>query len=138
VRTSLTVLLGVLALAGCGGDSGGPPIDGAVAAKLAKAADGIAASIGRPCGARDRALVLQTRTIAAINAGRIPAAYLEPLQARVNEIVGELQVRCLPAPSPASTQPAYVPPTPTPTVRSGKSRKDKHDKRDHGRKGRDD
>lgn len=104
MRLSASLLLGVLALAACGGDGGGPPIDRAVATRLARAADAVAAA-GDPCTARDRAVALQTRTIAAINAGRIPDAYLEPLLGRVNEIVGELQVRCLPQPAPPTGRP---------------------------------
>ena len=108
MRISVTLLLGVLALAACGGDAGGPSIDRPVAAKLARAADAVA-SAPEPCSARDRAVILQRRTIAAINAGHIPDAYLEPMQARVNEIARELQVRCLPQPSPQAQRAAVTP-----------------------------
>jgi hypothetical protein len=100
VRTSLALLLGLIALAGCGG--GGPAIDRAIATELARQADAVA-SASNPCTARSRARTLQRQTIAAINAGRIPAAYQETLQARVNELAATFELRCLPAPAPATT-----------------------------------
>jgi hypothetical protein len=124
MRLPVTLVLGVLALAGCGGSGGGPPIERAVAAKLARAADAVATA-SEPCSARDRAVTLQSRTVAAINAGRIPEPYLEPLQARVNEIVGELQVRCLPQPAPQSV--VTHAPTYAPAAAGGKhERQDEH------------
>jgi hypothetical protein len=114
VRSSLALLLGVLVLAGCG-DSGGPPIDRAVAVKLARQADAIATA-GNACAALTHARILQRQTIAAINAGKIPAAYLETIQSRVNELAGTLELRCLPTPPPvstASTAPPVAAPVPT-------------------------
>jgi hypothetical protein len=134
MRLPVALLLGVLALAACGG-SGGPAIDRAVALKLAAGADRIAAATG-PCAARDRAVTLQRQTIAAINAGRIPDAYLEVIQSRVNEIVTELRVRCLPALAPRSTEPAPSPerarPEPTRTRGHDKSQGGPGDEGGHG------
>jgi hypothetical protein len=110
VRTFLVLLLGVLALAGCG-DSGGPPIEQTVAAKLANQADAVAKA-DNACAARTHARILQRQTIAAINAGSIPPAYQETLQSRVNEIAGALELRCLPTPTPASTESTAPPPAP--------------------------
>jgi hypothetical protein len=100
-----------LLLAGCGGRSG-PSIDADVAAKLAGQADAIATAKDS-CAARTHARILQRQTIAATNAGRIPAAFQEVLLARVNEIASELELRCLPVPAVASTEPA-----PPPVVRA--------------------
>jgi hypothetical protein len=100
VRPSLALVLGVLVLGGCGG-SGGPAIEHDLAVELANQADAIASASG-PCAARTHARILQRQTIAAVNAGRIPAAYQETLTSRVNEIVATLQLRCLPTPSPAA------------------------------------
>jgi hypothetical protein len=129
MRTPPLLLLTVLALAACG-SSGGPAIDGTVATKLARQADAVAAA-GNPCTARNRARTLQAETIAAINAGRIPTAYLEPLQGRVNEIVSELELRCLPTPAPSSTAP---PPAPVVVLPSEQKSHDRHghDGRGHG------
>jgi hypothetical protein len=108
VRLSLVLLLGVLgvlALAGCGG---GPAIDRAVATELARQADAVA-SARNACAARTQARTLQRQAIAAINAGRIPAAYQETLQARVNELAASFELRCLPTPAPATTPSASPP-----------------------------
>jgi hypothetical protein len=142
VRHSPALLLGVLALSACG-DRGGPAIDAPLAAKLARQADAVATA-RQPCAARDHARTLQRQTIAAINAGRIPADYLEPLQARVNEIASELELRCLPTPPratvvpepPASTRPAAVRPA---AGRHDEGKHRGHEKRDkqgkHGKRG---
>ena len=112
MRLVLLLALCALLLAGCGGRSG-PSIDADVATKLAGQADAIASAKDR-CTARVHARILQRQTIAATNAGRIPAAFQETLLARVNELVSELELRCLPVPTVSSAEPA--PPTTT-TVR---------------------
>jgi hypothetical protein len=114
VRILLLILACAVVLAGCGGSSG-PRIDRAVATKLARQADAIAASHDR-CTARTHARILQRQTIAAINAGRIPAAYQETLQARVNEIAAGLALGCLTAPAPGATTTVAVATTPAPVV----------------------
>jgi hypothetical protein len=115
----LLLLLGLLALAGCGG---GPRVDRAVADKLANQADAIAKDVraGDRCAARGHAAILQRQTIAAINAGRVPAVYQEPLQARVNAIVDELGLACLPAAAPQQTPPPATVTTVTPDATPGK------------------
>jgi len=92
----------------------------------------------------DRAVELQRRTIAAINAGRIPAEVQEPLQSRVNELVAELEPECLPSVAPESPPPPPAPPTTRGQRRHhppGKEKPKKHKpgKHDHGKhKGHDD
>jgi hypothetical protein len=103
MRFPAALLLGVLALAACGG-SGGPSVDRTVAERLASRAASVAAAADA-CTASDRAQALQRQAIGAINAGDIPAEYAELLQARVGEIATELRVRCLPSLPPRSTAP---------------------------------
>jgi hypothetical protein len=122
MRLGLLLALCTLALAGCGGRSG-PSIDADLAAKLANQADAVA-SASDPCSARTHARILQRQTIAATNAGRIPAVFQEPLLGRVNELVSELELRCLPVPA-ASTPAPEPPPTP---VASGPRRGHGHDR----------
>ncbi|HET7044521.1 MAG TPA: hypothetical protein VFI37_06690 [Gaiellaceae bacterium] len=119
----------VLALAGCGGAE--PLLPRTTAAPLAKQADAIAARLaaGDACGARDHALALQRRTIAAINARRVPAGLQEPLQSRANELVSELEPECLPSVAPESTQPPPQPQsqeTGTSPARPGHGEQKKH------------
>jgi cell division septation protein DedD len=111
LAVALLCLLGLAALAGCGGRSSA--IDSAVADRLAGQADAIAqkAAAGDVCAARGHARILQRQTIAAINAGRIPAEYQETLQTRVTEIAAALEPRCLPSLSPAPRG-AELPPAP--------------------------
>lgn len=129
------LLLCVLALSACGG-SGGPSIDKDVATTLARQADAVAVAKD-PCVARDHARILQRQTIAATNAGRIPAQFQETLLARVNELVSELELRCLPV--PASAQPTGNPaPPPAVTIRvRPRDWKHGHDERPKDRKGPD-
>jgi hypothetical protein len=131
------LLLCALALAGCGG-RGGPAIDRDVATKLARQADAIA-SAQDGCARRTHARILQRQTIAAINAGRIPAAYQEALQARVNELAAELELSCLPTPAAQSEAPppAVVQPVahaPKPKHEKPRHEKPKHEHREHGKK----
>ncbi|HSP72036.1 MAG TPA: hypothetical protein VLN26_06680, partial [Gaiellaceae bacterium] len=97
-RILILLLLGVPALAGCGGGGGKPTIAPAVAQKLAKQADAVAAgaAAGNACAAARSATAFQNATIHAINAHQIPQRYQEALQARATELVAELQPECLP------------------------------------------
>ena len=127
MRFAPLILVCVLALAGCGG-SRGPTIDATIGAKLARQADAIATA-GDRCAARTHARILQRQTIAATNAGRIPTVFQEPLLGRVNELVGELELRCLPV--PAASTPAPEPP-PTPVFRGPARGHEKHHGHGHG------
>jgi hypothetical protein len=133
MRRYAVALFCLPAFAGCGG---GAAIDPALADKLANQADAIAqkAVAGDTCAARSHARILQRQTIAAINAGKIPADLQETLQARVNEIDDALEPRCLPSLSPAprvSVQPA---PSAEDEPRRPEKPKghEKHEKQDHG------
>lgn len=85
-------------VAGCGGGGGdggdavsppGPAIERTTAEQLASTSDAIADALdaGDVCGAAGLADQLNDEVIEAINAGRIPSAYMEDLQARANELV---------------------------------------------------
>jgi len=99
----------VLAVAGCGGGGGdtapppGPAIERATAERLASTSDAIADALdeGDVCGAAGLADELNGQVIDAINAGRIPPAFQEDLQARANELVNS--VNC---PPPTTEEPA--------------------------------
>jgi hypothetical protein len=84
----------VLLAAGCGG---GPSLPHDLAAQLASRSDAVAASLeqARFCAARTDALALQARTIAAVNAGRVPADLQEELLGSVNALVDGIS--CTPA-----------------------------------------
>jgi hypothetical protein len=85
-------------IAGCGGGGQAerttpqPKLPGAVARQLAARADRIASRLdaGDSCGARAQATALRSEVTAAINAGRIPQAFLEPLSSSVNGLVGRV------------------------------------------------
>jgi hypothetical protein len=92
-------------LAGCG--SGAEPrtappprLPRALAASLAAQSDRVAQAIegGDGCQAASLARVLQSQTIAAINARRVPAAFQEPLTSSVTDLVS--RIRCLPPQKP--------------------------------------
>ncbi len=106
MRRISILCFGLLALAGCGGATR-PGIEASTADALARQADAVAAriAVGDACGARDHAVLLQRRTIAAINAGRVPTLYQRTLQSRANELVSALDPECLPTVAPARTTP---------------------------------
>ena len=88
----------LLAVAGCGGEESRqqqplPPFPAPLASELAGRADAVAARLeaNDPCGARAEAKALQADTIAAINAGRVPAAYQEELGAAVSSLLGSIE-----------------------------------------------
>jgi hypothetical protein len=101
-RPSRLGLLFLLALAGCGGGGGdaapppGPAIERATANRLASTSDAIADALdtGDVCGAAGLADQLNDQVIEAINAGRVPPAFQEDLQARANKLVNT--VNCPP------------------------------------------
>jgi hypothetical protein len=106
-RNGWLTVCSVVLLAGCGGGSdntftttqqtttttSGPPIQGAVAEQLAGRSDEIAKQLdaGDTCGAAHTADRLRNELTAAINAGAIPALYLEDLSSSVNELQAQLQ-----------------------------------------------
>jgi len=102
-RPSKLGLLLLLALAGCGGGGGdaapppGPALERATADQLAATSDAIADALdnGDVCGAAGLADQLNDQVIEAINAGRVPQAFQEDLQARANELVNT--VNCAPS-----------------------------------------
>jgi hypothetical protein len=93
-----------LCLAGCGGgadqDAAPPPtLHRQLAVALADQSDSVARALdaGDDCEALRLAVELQQQTITAINAGRVPAPFQEPLQDRVNDLAG--RIRCVPPPA---------------------------------------
>ena len=136
-RIFVLPLLGVAVLAGCGG-GGKPAIDPAVAQRLARQADAVAASSAarNPCAAAHSAAALQAATIRAINAHEIPERYQETLQTRANELVAELRPECLPSVTAAPTAPT---PAQAPVVgEPGRGRDHGHGKQHGHGKGHDD
>jgi hypothetical protein len=89
-----------LCLAGCGGGDKDaapqPTLHRQLAVALADQSDSIARALdaGDDCKALDLAVALQQQTITAINGGRVPTSFQEPLQDRVNDLAG--RIRCLP------------------------------------------
>ncbi|MGI8421087.1 MAG: hypothetical protein ACR2MU_02315 [Gaiellaceae bacterium] len=102
------VLVGAAALvllAGCGSKSAAPRtarLPASLARQLAAESDAVASALdaGSGCSALTRARQLQSDTIAAINARRVPASLAEPLQGASNELVA--RIVCTP-PVPAAT-----------------------------------
>jgi hypothetical protein len=95
-------LAAALCLAGCGSGSEHrvapqPKLPPQVAASLASRSDEVAQALagGDPCRALTLAQQLQQETIAAINGGRIPAAFQEHLVSTVGDLVSRIQ--CVPA-----------------------------------------
>lgn len=89
-------------LAGCGSgaqrDAAPPRLHRQLATALAERSAGVAQALdaGDTCKALRLAQDLRLQTIAAINAGRVPAPLQEPLQDRVNDLAERIQ--CLPPP----------------------------------------
>jgi bacterioferritin-associated ferredoxin len=109
-RNAWLTVCSALVLAGCGGGSDNtftttqqrttttsvPTIRSAVAEQLAGQSDEIAERLGAgdTCGAAHAADRLRNGLTAAINAGAIPALYLEDLSSSVNEL--QAQLACSP------------------------------------------
>jgi hypothetical protein len=104
---SLAAALCAVLLAGCGGDepAPGPTLPRGLAADLAAQSDTIAETLasGNTCDAAQQADVLLDDVVAAIQAGRVPAAFQESLTATANKLVD--QINC--------PQPDEPPPPPT-------------------------
>jgi len=88
-RAALLTIAAVL-LAGCGG--GGPHLARRDVAPLIALADRI--PLETPCAQARDIRALRARSVALVNAGRVPAALQEPLISGVNALVEPL---CLPA-----------------------------------------
>ena len=73
-----------------------PKLPPTIAQQLAQESDRIAQHLdqGDGCGARGTAIDLQQRTIAAINAGKVPTRFQEPLLDAVNRLATGIQ--CVP------------------------------------------
>lgn len=93
----------MLLAVGCGGEerSSAPRFPAALAADLAARSDSVAARLEEqdPCGARSEAQRLQSDTIEAVNARRIPRAFQEELLASVNALLESIE--CNPPPPTA-------------------------------------
>jgi hypothetical protein len=107
IRTKLhelgATLVVALALGGCG--SGGeraapapPRLPASLAADLASRGDDVVRLLesNDGCGALAAAKALQTETIAAINARRVPARLQEPLLGAANDLT--VRITCAPPP----------------------------------------
>lgn len=98
-------LAAVLVLAGCGGTHTTTPrqptLPRTLAQSLRAQADGVAAALaaGDGCLARQRAAVLQSSVISAVNARRLPARFQETLLGSVNDLLA--RIACAPPPPPA-------------------------------------
>jgi len=99
-RSALLLVLLAAVAAGCGGGepSSTPLLPAQVADALAARSDAVAQRLeaGDTCGARAEAESLHTDTIAAVNAGSIPARYQEELVSSVAVLVAS--VECVPPP----------------------------------------
>jgi hypothetical protein len=95
-------VLGLLALAGCGGDERDAPVlPSRLGAALAARAEHVAADLraGDNEGARAEAFALRDAVSGAINAGRVPAELEEHLRSPANALVA-----AIPPPSPPPAQ----------------------------------
>ena len=97
----------VLVVAGCGGGhhvervlEPTPKLPRTVALPLASLSDSVAARLDRgdSCGALAAANALQTRTLAAVSAHRVPQRLQSRLLAATRSLVG--RISCVPPPSP--------------------------------------
>jgi hypothetical protein len=104
-RTAIAAAVAALGLAGCGNDNAhraAPPpprLPRVLADELASQSDELARALDAQdsCRASSLVRVLQARTIAAINARRVPAAFQEPLASTVTDLVS--RIRCVPSPA---------------------------------------
>jgi len=103
---AVAVALGALAAAGCGSAKQAatpapPKLPRALAQLWAQQADAIAAALtaGDGCTAETQAAALRAQVAQAVNDGRIPRRYLEPLVGTVNALPA--RIACNPAPTPA-------------------------------------
>ena len=102
--------LGLLAcavvLAGCGGAvhnaTPAPRLPRVPAHAWANQSDAVAAALaaGDSCTAHRRAAALRSEVIAAVNDGKIPERFLEPLTSAVYDLAG--RITCRPPPAPAA------------------------------------
>jgi hypothetical protein len=95
----------VAVLGGCGSGTkhGVPPpprLPAALGARLASESEAVAQLLDRSdgCGALAAARRLQQDSSAAINAGRVPARFQEPLAAAANDLV--FRIHCAPVVAP--------------------------------------
>ena len=101
-------LAAALCLAGCGSDGARdvappPTLPRQLAVTLADRSDELARALdtGEDCRALTLAEQLRVRTIAAINTGRVPSVFQEPLLDRVNSLA--TRIRCVP-PAPVDNK----------------------------------
>jgi hypothetical protein len=107
-RRELGAALAVaLVVGGCGsGDRRAAPppprLPADVAAQLASQSDQVAERLAANdgCGAIEAARQLRSNAVAAINAGRVPARFQEPLAAAANDL--PLRIHCAPRAAPAT------------------------------------
>lgn len=98
-RATLVLLASATLLAPACGGSGetapaAPKLPRALAESLAAKSDAVAARLdaGDSCGAAEEATSLQQAALAAIEDGKVPAAFEAELEANVTELAG--QIRC--------------------------------------------
>jgi len=101
-------LIGVLALAGCGGSQARPPrqphLPRALAAQWRAQADAVAAALAvrDGCTAQARAVALRASVIDAINTQRVSPRFQETLLAAVQDL--PQRIGCTPPPAPAPVE----------------------------------
>jgi hypothetical protein len=128
---SASSALALLVVAGCGGQSP-PRLAHADAAPLIALAARIAGE--RPCAQARDIPRLSARTIALVNAHRVPAALQEPLLAGVNDLSAQAPL-CLPSVPPgptAATTTTRTEPGPPPAPDRGKRGRGHGHGRGHG------